>query len=87
MHCVPLGQAAAVGAGLFPPSGAVGGGGGGGTGGGGSSSPPAAGGASCWVCIVLDTRDEVKKPGCSTLCRVPVVEAAVGLSKLNPVDP
>jgi fucokinase len=34
------------------------------------------GGAGAWTCIVLDVRDEVKKANASTLCGVPVAEAA-----------
>lgn len=77
MHCVPLGQAAAIGAGLvdpmklpLPPSqNGKGGKTEGGVGGAGR-------GAGCWVCIVLHVNDEVKKVGASTLCGVPVADAA-----------
>ena len=61
LHAVPLRAAAATGAGIEVAPGTFGDDG---------------AGASCWTCIVLDVHDEVKKPGKSTLCGVPVVDAA-----------
>ena len=73
LHCVPLGVAAAAAAGVPP-------------------RPPArdpandlSGGAACWTCIALSVDDEVKKPGKSTLCGVPVETAAARLG-LDPAE-
>ena len=43
------------------------------------------GGAACWTCVALSVEDEVKKPGKSTLCGVPVEAAAVRLG-LDPAE-
>ena len=76
LHCVPLGAAAAAAAGLGSPRKSR------------DVSDPAndlSGGAACWTCVALSVEDEVKKPGKSTLCGVPVEAAAVRLG-LDPAE-
>ena len=73
LHCVPLGAAAATAAGVPPRA---------------AARDPAndlSGGAACWTCIALSVDDEVKKPGKSTLCGVPVETAAARLG-LDPAE-
>ena len=74
LHCVPLVAAAAAAAGVPPRASSAR-----------DPSNDLSGGGACWTCIALSVDDEVKKPGKSTLCGVPVETAAARLG-LDPAE-